>query len=119
MRRRCLDPANHHYKWYGGRGIKICPRWVRFAAFAEDMGPHPGKGWTLDRKKTSRGYFKANCRWATMATQNRNKTNNKLTVAAVQDIRSRFKKGLGPTLAKEFNVSKVLIYMVVHGAVWK
>ena len=27
MRRRCNNPNHHDYKYYGGRGIKVCKRW--------------------------------------------------------------------------------------------
>ena len=79
MRDRCLNPKNAKYHRYGGRGIKICERWMEFAAFAADMG-EPPKGLTLDRIDTDGDYTPDNCRWANYVTQNRNRYDNvKLT----------------------------------------
>ena len=59
---------------YGGKGIKVCDTWqYSFDAFAADMGPHPGKGLTLDRINTYGNYEPGNCRWTDMKTQNRNR----------------------------------------------
>lgn len=68
MKRRCLDPTNHSYKKYGGRGIKICKRWMKFVHFFADMGVKP-EGKSLDRINGKRGYSKSNCRWATSREQ--------------------------------------------------
>src|SRR3954462_4834923 len=78
MRKRCNNPNCHNYKDYGGRGIKVCARWSRYAQFKADVGTHPGKGWTFDRIDTDGDYEPGNWRWATMKTQQRNKRNNKV-----------------------------------------
>ncbi len=71
MRGRCLDPSHIGYKYYGGKGIKICKRWVNsFPNFLKDMGERP-KGKTLDRRKSNGHYSKKNCRWADRKTQAR------------------------------------------------
>jgi hypothetical protein len=38
---RCTNPNNSEYKNYGGRGIKICDRWLNFKNFLKDMGEPP------------------------------------------------------------------------------
>jgi hypothetical protein len=71
MIQRCTYPKHPGWKYYGGRGIRVCKRWMTFVNFLADMGERPA-GKTLDRIKNGRGYWKSNCRWATRAEQRRN-----------------------------------------------
>jgi hypothetical protein len=41
-------PASDSRAYYGGRGIKVCPRWATFESFRRDMGLRP-EDTTLDR----------------------------------------------------------------------
>ncbi len=72
MKRRCLDKDAHNYKYYGGRGIKICNRWLEFENFFGDMGHRP-RGTSIDRINNNLGYEPSNCRWADKTTQRRNR----------------------------------------------
>ena len=82
MRQRCGNPNNPFYSHYGARGVMVCERWNRFAAFYEDMGPRP-PGMTLERKDNSKGYCKDNCYWATKTQQARNMRSLKNTSGVV------------------------------------
>ena len=73
MKERCHNKRHKSYPAYGGAGIWVCDEWrASFMAFFADMGPRP-EGHTLDRIDPSKGYYKANCRWADKSTQEKNK----------------------------------------------
>jgi hypothetical protein len=71
MKQRCNNPNKKDYKYYGGRGVKVCEHWNSFENFYNDMGERP-KGMTLDRIDNNKGYFKDNCRWVDKVTQSKN-----------------------------------------------
>ncbi len=73
MMQRCNDSNADNFKHYGGKGISVCERWRDFAAFRADMGECKNDE-TLDRINNAKGYEQGNCRWATMAEQNRNRS---------------------------------------------
>jgi len=72
MMRRCYNKKSTNYRYYGGRGIKVCRRWHDLKLFITDMG-QPPPGLTIERKNNDRGYFLKNCRWATRKEQANNK----------------------------------------------
>lgn len=80
MINRCENPRNKLFKWYGQRGISVCPRWrYSFARFLADMGPRPSAHYSLDRYPNKHGNYEPNnCRWATDTQQARNRTGNRI-----------------------------------------
>lgn len=79
MKARCYKKSNIAYKNYGGRGIKVCDRWLKsFENFYSDVGPRPSELYSLDRYPDVNGnYCPENVRWATDEQQARGKRNNR------------------------------------------
>ena len=71
---RCTNAANRSYRYYGGRGIKVCERWLQFENFLADMGRRPTQQHSLERIDNDRGYEPGNCVWDTRSAQQKNKT---------------------------------------------
>ena len=92
---RCEAKSYPSYAQYGGRGIKMCPRWRgSFEAFYSDMGSRPN-GMTLDRIDIDKDYEPSNCRWASMRDQVRNRRNVRWTWlngnrVCIADLRRHF-----------------------------
>lgn len=79
IKQRCYNPNCKEYDRYGGRGIKVCQRWLDgFDNFLSDMGRRPSNNHSLDRFPNNDGdYEPLNCRWGTPAQQTRGKSNNR------------------------------------------
>jgi len=76
MKARCFKPYDICYKYYGGRGISVCDRWLGingFENFLFDMGTKPSLKHSLDRIDVNGNYEPSNCRWASIAEQAVNK----------------------------------------------
>lgn len=79
MKRRCKDNKGKGSHRYFGRGITVCKRWLNsFENFYEDMGPKPGKEYSIERINNAGNYEPGNCVWATPKEQGRNRENNRL-----------------------------------------
>jgi|SRR5699024_2311953 len=86
MKQRCLNPNDKRYHDYGGRGIKVCERWMDFNNFLEDMGKKPSPNHSIDRIDNNGDYEPSNCKWSDDYEQQRNiraHKNNKLGIKGV------------------------------------
>lgn len=77
MKRRCLNPKDGKYDRYGGRGIKICDRWINnFENFLSDMGKRPFAWSEINRIDNDGNYTPENCEWTSKKINNRNRMDN-------------------------------------------
>jgi len=74
MFRRCHNPKDKDYKYYGGRGIKV--KFVSFNEFFDyvvnELKVNP-KGLTIDRINNDKHYERGNIRFVSQAVNNQNK----------------------------------------------
>lgn len=79
LKSRCLNPKDKSYKHYGGRGIKICDRWLHsFENFIADLGYRHSQNYSLERIDVNGDYCPENCKWILKSLQSRNSRRVKL-----------------------------------------
>ena len=119
MRRRCEDPDNIAYRYYGGRGIRVCDRWTKgdgnktaLECFLADMGPKPTPQHSIDRINNDGNYEPSNCRWATAREQAQN-CRGHLSPESIDAVLRCFARGEGAKdIAKRFGISASSAYRI-------
>lgn len=82
IKARCYNQNEDCYARYGGRGIRVCDRWLdSFEAFLADMGARPSSHHSIERKDVNGDYTSDNCCWETQTRQQRNRRNSMLITA--------------------------------------
>ncbi|CDQ22558.1 hypothetical protein [Halobacillus karajensis] len=81
MLERCYEPKTRYFKYYGGKGVVVCERWLRFSNFLEDIKELPNyekyisseklREYSLDKDILGDGYIysKESCMFANQKQQ--------------------------------------------------
>lgn len=82
MHERCENPHRKDWRYYGGKGVKVCDEWSEFTAFAEWATRNGySDNLTIDRVDVNGGYNPDNCRWVSWEKQMNNTTRNRRITA--------------------------------------
>ena len=110
MKQRCTEKTHYAWKNYGGRGIKVCDRWLNsFENFWEDMGPTYKEGLSIDRIDVNGDYSPENCRWTDWVTQSNNKRGNRF-------INTPKGRMTVKQASREFGIGNTtILYRIEHG----
>lgn len=104
MKIRCSSEKDSHYKYYGGRGIKVCDRWISsFQNFYNDLGSRPSPKHSIDRIDNNGDYEPNNCRWATRHEQIANRSTIKTITGVYKHTQS------GHWVAEFYMDNKILL----------
>ena len=72
MKARCLYEKHPRYKYYGGKGIKICDDWMDYQQFKAWALTHGyADNLCIDRVDSDKGYEPENCRFITKSENSR------------------------------------------------
>jgi hypothetical protein len=119
MWRRCTNPADPSYASYVGRGITIDPKWRSFDAFLSEMGARPTDT-SIDRIDNNGPYTSSNCRWATIAQQQRNTRKTRITMDIARDVRRCATEGIPQSqIAVKHGLSIQHVSKIVTGKIWQ
>lgn len=78
IKKRCLNPNKHAYKYYGALGIKVCSEWLSFEPFRDwALGSGYNDNLTIERRDCNGNYEPNNCIWIPLSEQNNNKSNSR------------------------------------------
>lgn len=93
MKYRCEREENKDYKYYGGKGIRVCNEWKMFENFvAWAMRAGYDDSLTIDRLDSSKDYEPENCVWHTRGANSRRAT-EKFTIAESVEMRDLYASG--------------------------
>ena len=122
MRKRCYCRSASDWKYYGGRGIRICDAWLddrnAFYAWAAEHGYRHGL--QIDRINNRGDYEPSNCRFVEPAVNARNRTSTKLSERIASAIRDLYESGCASQqrLANAFGVARRTVRDVCSGRHW-
>lgn len=121
MKARCSNSKTKQWMDYGGRGIRVCDRWLSsFEAFLADVGPKPSPDHSIDRIDPNGNYERGNVRWATSREQARNQRTTQLDAQKVGQIKRLLLLGEldQGQIAAQFGIKRAHVSNIKTGRVW-
>jgi len=122
MKYRCYVKTATGYKYYGGKGIKVCMEWRKsFPAFREWAFKNGYRcNLQIDRIDGNGNYSPENCRFVTHKTNMQNRTTTKLSFKLAKEIRSLYATGkyTKTELGKMFGVTRQSATSVIKNEMW-
>jgi len=112
MKQRCYNPKCQCYGRYGGRGIRVCTRWLHsFENFLSDMGLRYSSAWTIDRVNNDGNYSPENCKWATRKEQACNRRKRRIQKSTWKGVYHRINEDCW---VSQITANKKTIYLGRH-----
>lgn len=109
---RCYNKKCDKYRYYGGRGIKVCERWINsFENFLEDLGRRPSSKHWIERKNPDGDYEPENCCWSTISDQQQNRRNFANSVSKYQGVILKYNLDKSPKWRTRIQRKKIRIYV--------
>ncbi len=122
MKNRCFNLNDKAYKWYGNKGITVCPEWANDYTIFRDWSLNNGytDNLEIDRKNSDKNYEPSNCRWVDQVEQGRNRKSVKLSLEIAKKIREKWdtNKYTLQELADNYDVCKGHISDILHNRRW-
>ena len=112
---RCNNANHQSFKDYGGRGIKVCERWIKFENFFEDMGY--SNGLTIDRIDNDRNYEPSNCRWVNQSIQSFNTRIRKDNITGTTGVYYIKSRNMWESYISVLNIKKKKLFKTKEEAV--
>ncbi len=94
---RCYKKENKAYRWYGGKGVKICEEWLNSPSNFEEWAFKNGyeENLTIDRIDSSKDYCPENCRWISLEENDYYANSNFINVDGVSKSGREWARVLG------------------------
>ncbi len=123
VKERCFNKNVKQYKDYGGRGITLYFDWIEspvgFIEYVSKLENFGKDGYSLDRINNNGNYEPGNLRWATQATQCRNRRVSVINIEIAREIRAL--KGIKTIkeIAELFGIRRGIVYDVLTNKTWR
>ncbi len=118
MKDRCSNPNCKQFNDYGGRGISVCERWLKFENFLSDVGECPD-GLVMDRIDNNGNYEPNNHRWTDWKTSLRNRNCVKVSTEKVKIIKEMRLFGYKQQeIANQFNICQQHVSRIINNKQW-